>query len=197
MQQTTLSTQTPTAPSSTGWETSHLRGRLVDVWPYAEAYFPPETFPEMWAWMKEDNTLRQTFYEGGVTTLPHLVRFFDPLIFPTRLLLLYTTKAGEGAGFGWFDQVIQGVRAFANVCMRKKYWGAHTDEACRISIDYIMHAHGVRNVFGFTPNGLAHALMKRLGAQHVATIPGLASYNGTPAVVMVTRLAKENWNGKW
>jgi RimJ/RimL family protein N-acetyltransferase len=178
------------------YDPSRLSGRLVDVWPYAEAFFPPETFPEMWAWMKEDNTLHQTFYEGGVTTLPNLVRFFDQMIFPNRLLLLYTTKQGEGAGFGWFDQVIPKVRAFANICMRRRFWGAHTDEACRISIDYIFGAHGVASVFGFTPNKMAHALMKRLGAKDVAMIPGLASYNGTPADVLVTRLAKGDWNGR-
>ncbi len=193
-----------TAPISTALETSNgysilrLSGKLVNVWPYEEQVFRnyPETFYEMWKWMQEDGTLQKTFYEGGVTTLPNLVRYFDQLIFPNRLLLLYTTKAGEGAGFGWFDNVIPNVRAFANVCMRKKYWGAHTDEACRISLDYIFHGVGVAAVFGFTPNRLAHALMKRLGARDVALIPGLASYHGKPAPVMVTRLAKENFNGR-
>lgn len=186
------------APISTGWATSNWSGQLINVWPYDEETFRqyPETFYEMWRWMVEDGTLRKTFYEGGVTTMPSLVRFFDSLIFPNRLLLLYTTKQGEGAGFGWFDQVIPKVRAFANVCMRRKFWGAHTFEACSISIDYIFHAHGVQNVFGFTPDRLAHGLMKRLGASHVATIPGLASFNGTPTTVYVTRLAKENWNGR-
>ena len=145
--------------------------------------------------MHEDGTLKTTFHQGGVTTLPALARFFDPLLFPNRLLLLYTTKHGEGAGFGWFDAVIPKVRAFANVCMRRKFWGAHTDEACRISIDYIFHFIGVASVFGFTPDRMANALMKRLGAKEVARIPGLASFNGTPADVLVTRLAKGDWNG--
>ena len=168
----------------------------MDVWPYAEAYFPPETFYEMWKWMQEDDTLKQTFYEGGVTTLPSLVRFFDTLIFPNRLLLLYTTKQGDGAGFGWFDQVLPPVRAFANVCMRKKYWGAHTDEACSISIDYIFNAIGVAFVFGFTPSRLANGLMKRLGAKEVARVPGLASFHGAPADVLITCLSKDGWNGR-
>ena len=146
--------------------------------------------------MVEDGTLKKTFYEGGVTTLPALVRFFDTLIFPNRLLLLYTSKQGEGAGFGWFDQVIPKVRAFANVCMRRKFWGPHTDEACRISMDYIFHGIGVASVFGFTPDRMANALMKRLGAKEVARIPALASFNGTPADVMVTYLPKEVWNGR-
>lgn len=192
---------TLTAPISTDsatYSASRLSGTLVDVWPYDEQTYRqyPEIFPEMWRGMQEDNTLHKAFYEGGVTTLPNLVRYFDPVIFPNRLLLLYTAKAGEAAGFGWFDNVIQSVRAFANVCTRKKYWGPHTFEACSISIDYIFGAHGVKAVFGFTPDRLAHGLMKRLGASHVATIPGLASYNGTPATVYVTRLAKENWNGR-
>jgi len=168
----------------------------VDVWPYAEAIFPPETFYEMWKWMLEDRTLKQTFYEGGVTTLPQLVRFFDTLIFPNRLLLLYTSKQGEGAGFGWFDQVIPKVRAFANVCMRKKFWGPHTDEACRISIDYIFNFIGVASVFGFTPSRVANGLMKRLGAKEVARVPGLASFNGAPADVLITCLRKDEWNGR-
>src|SRR3972149_10200143 len=116
MERTLLNTPTPTAPTSTGsgtFDVRRLQGKLVDVWPYAEHLFPPETFYEMWKWMVEDGTLKKTFYEGGVTTLPGLVRFFDTLIFPNRLLLLYTNKQGEGAGFGWFDQVIPRVRAFA------------------------------------------------------------------------------------
>ena len=146
--------------------------------------------------MVKDSTLKQTFYEGGVTTLPQLVRFFDTLIFPNRLLLLYTSKQGEGAGFGWFDQVIPRVRAFANVCMRKKFWGPHTDEACRISIDYIFNFIGVASVFGFTPSRVANGLMKRLGAKEVARVPGLASFNGAPADVLITCLRKDEWNGR-
>jgi RimJ/RimL family protein N-acetyltransferase len=139
------------------------------------------------------------FYEhGSAMTFPEMVRYFDPRLSPDRLLLLFTTKTGDGAGFGWFDQVKVGLRATANVCMRKKYWGAHAQEAACIALDYIFGAFNVQTVFGLTPvaNRMALAQAKRLGFKAIARIPKLVAFNGTPMDVIMTYLPKENWNGK-
>jgi len=175
-----------------------LKGRLVDVWPYAEAYAPASTFVQMWDMMLEDNTLRRTFYEFKEMTFPDLVRFFDSRLHPSRLLLLVTDKQGRGAGFGWFDDVQRGVRAFVSVCMSKFYWGPPADEAGEIALDYCFHCHDVPTIYGITPkpNRMALAQAMRMGFKPVATLPGFASFNGRRVDVTLTMNKREEFDGR-
>jgi len=198
-------TETVTDSSSTASGTSDLRydpewlkGKLVDVWPYYEPVYPADTFVQMWNAMIEDNTLSRVFFEHGQMTFPELVRFFDHKANPARLLLIYTDKAGAGAGFGWFDDVRQGIRAFANICMRKAHWGPVADEACRISLRYIFTAHDVPTVYGFTPapNRMAIAQAKRLGFKVLVTVPKMISWKGQPGDVVMTMLRREDFLGE-
>jgi len=197
---TRSNTPTVTAPSSTDSETynagERLRGKLVDVWPYVEATFPPQTFVEMWNTMIEDKTLNRAFYETTEFTFPELVRFFDIKLHPRRLLLIYTDKMMNYAGFGWWDDVIPGVRAFANICMSKAFWGRPTDEASRISFDYIFHAYDVPRVFAVQPkpNRIALAYSIRLGFRPVTVIPAYTSYHGMPTDVTLTMLTREDFD---
>jgi RimJ/RimL family protein N-acetyltransferase len=182
--------------SSKVFDVRRLQGKLVDCWPYHEPIFPAETLPKMWEWMQEDRLLHRVFYEhGNAMTFPEMVRYFDQRLSPDRLLLLFTTKAGEGAGFGWYDQVKQGLRATANVCMRRKYWGPHAHEAAQIALEYIFGAFNVQTVFGLTPvaNRMALAQAKRLGFKAIARIPKLVAFNGTPMDVIMTHLTRERW----
>ena len=199
-----LNTQIVKAPPSTASETSEpkgydvrrLHGTLVDVWPYHEPIFPAETLPTMWNWMVEDRLLHRVFYEhGAAMTFPEMARFFDVRLSPDRLLLLVTAKSGEGAGFGWFDQVKKGLRATANICMRRKYWGTSTEEFAKISLDYIFGAFEVLTVFGLTPtaNRMALAQAKRLGFKPIARIRKLVAYNGVPMDVVMTALPRGEW----
>lgn len=198
---TQSSTPTLTAPSSTATGTfnvQRLQGKLVDVWPYHEPLYPNDTLSRLWNVMCEDNTLHRVFYEHNPMRFNDFMRFFDAKIFPQRLLLIYTTKDGEDAGFGWFDDVKQGIRAFANVCMRKKYWGPAAEEASTISLDYIFTAHDVASVYGLTPkpNRMALAQAKRLGFKVLAEVPGLAAWNNKPCDVTLTMLKREDFYGR-
>jgi len=204
-----LSTQTRTAPFymdsepseydiKSEYDISRLSGKLVNVWCYYEPAFPSDTLPRMWNMMVEDKTLKRVFYERDAMTFPDLVRYFDARIHPNRLLLLYTDKDGNDAGFGWFDDVLPGVRAFANICIKKSHWGPPADEASRLSLDYIFSAHKVQAIFGITPipNRMALAQAKRLGFQVIARVTGLVSWKGEPCDATMTTLTKENFYGR-
>ncbi|KKK83492.1 hypothetical protein LCGC14_2792820 [marine sediment metagenome] len=160
---------------------------------------PPDTFVQIWNMLIDDNTLRRVFYEHDNMTFPELVRYFDQRLYPHRLLLLYTDKDGGAAGFGWFDDVKRGVRAFCSICMRKSHWGPPAEEASVISLDYIFNAHEVVRVFGVTPkpNRMALAQAKRLGFTVIAVVPGLSSYRGTVCDSTLTMMTKETFNGRW
>ena len=196
---TAFTTPTPTGKSSTAsatFDLSRFRGKLVDVWPYAEGVFAADTFPKMWSWLVEEGMLRTVFYEGTrPLTLPGLVRYFDPLLNPGRLLLLATAKSGEGAGFSWFDHVMPGITAYASTFFRRKFWGPAAAEANRIALDYIFAVYRLARVYAITParNRLAIAHAQRLGFRMVTLAPDMLDYHGGPATAAVLTLARDDF----
>lgn len=168
----------------------------MDVWPYAETVFAADTFLKMWSWLVEERALRTVFYEGkhGMT-FPGLVRYFDPLLNPGRLLLLVTSKSGEGAGFSWFDHVTPGVTAYGSTFFRRQCWGPAVTEANRICLDYVFSVYRLARVYAITPakNRLAVAHAQRLGFRMLTIAPDMLDYNGAPANAAVLTLARDDF----
>ena len=168
----------------------------MDVWPYAEGVFAPDTFLQMWKWLAEEGMMRTVFYEGTrPMTLPALVRYFDPILNPGRLLLLVTAKNGEGAGFSWVDHVKPDITAYASTFFRRRFWGPAVMEANRIALDYMFSVYRLVRVYGITParNRMAIAHAQRLGFRLLAMAPDMLDYHGIPATAAVLMLSRDDF----
>lgn len=183
------------------FDLSQLKGEQCELFPYHRGAFPRDTLYRLWAIMEEDGAADKVFHGQPIDeTLPQSTRgdlfsFCELFSHPMRFLLMVVAKAtGEFAGLIWFDDLVAGERASANLFFRRKYYGPLAMEAGQISLRYAFAHLNVKVLWAFTPWKEAAGYARRLGFKHIATLAAFTRVNGQMQDVQILRLPREEYS---
>ena len=182
------------------YDLNRLKGKLVNVWPYARGYFAPDLPYQLWSAMAKEDALKLVFFEEPVQETPiathaDLAFFTEYILNPQRIVLLITAVGSEElAGLIWFDGLIPHFRATGNYWMRRKYWGYPTFEASRIALDYVFNSLDLKSVWAYTPWLTSVKTTKRLGFDYVTALPESTFAAGKVRDMHVSVMRREKFN---
>lgn len=184
--------------------TDRLTGQHVTLWPYARGCYPRQTLATLWQMVEQEGGADRIFHaqqaprETPTPTrgdLVSFVRYFEPEPAGSRLLLMVQSRADDQlAGLFWFDDIVLGHRASANVFYRRRYWGEAAREASRLACRYGFEHLGYRTIWAMTPWPLAVSHAEAIGFERVAVLPGYCLLEETPADLVVLRLEREGFD---
>ncbi|HMC63819.1 MAG TPA: GNAT family protein [Gemmataceae bacterium] len=181
-----------------------LEGQHVRLWPYFRGVYPRNTLASLWQVMEADQAVEKVFHaqpKYGRQETPYpirgdlisFVRYFEPDQEGTRLLLVaQAVESGEVAGMFWFDDIIIGHKANANIWYRRKFWGHPAREASRIACRYGFEVLGYQAIWALTPWRTAVAHGESMGFEPVTVLPGYLLIDDHPADLTVMKLTRED-----
>jgi len=181
-----------------GYDISRLTGKLVKLWPYSRGLYPRDILYRVWAAMEQDNAAHLVFHGQQVPSdmiytwrgdLTEFIKYFDQ---PTRLLVICECiEDKEIAGFIWFDDVVPGFRALANIFFRRKYYGQVSHEASILAKEYAFDGLGIKSLWAFTPWLWAAKHAESIGFEKIVVLPGLYIVDGQLRDAYVLKLNRE------
>ncbi len=172
-------------------------GEHVRLHYYQRGVFPRATLYTLWRHVEDAGAWRQLFYAQPVQDeiergdLTEFVKYFTD---PGRILFLaQSLKTDDLAGMVWFDDLVPGFKATANIFFRRRYWGAPALEGARLGLGHIFDTLKVESIWAYTPwkHAVSHA--ERAGMMRVATLPGYVRVDGAPRDIHVMRVRREEF----
>jgi hypothetical protein len=105
-----------------------LTGQHVRLYPYQRGAFPREVLYACWRAVEDEGAAPRLFYAQLCADEAHrgdLPEFIAYMTDPKRLVYIaQRLKDDSLAGLVWFDDIVPGYRAAANIFYRRRCWGA-------------------------------------------------------------------------
>ena len=169
----------------------------IRLWPYIRGNVPRGTSLALWQMIEAEGGMERLFY-GQVPTPSAYSTIGDPAEFlallhkPNTLPFLVQDQKTEAmVGLWWFDDVVPGFRASANIWMSRKSWGKPAREATRTAVEYGFNKLGFVSVWGFTPWPIAKEHAVACGFKEITTLPGYVCLDGRERDVFVLRRCRD------
>lgn len=178
------------------FDVSALDSPFCALRPYVRGHVARDALYWMWRAMEEDAAADKVFHGQLPGNLPFSLRGDLPAFCayfsePGRLTaMVFPRPPEELAGFIWFDDLVPGFRANANLFFRRKYRGAVALEAGKLALRYAFEGLGLQELWAFTPWREAAGYARRLGFQPVATLPKIVQAGEQRADMQVLRLGR-------
>lgn len=182
-------------------ELDRYTGVHVRVLPYVRGCYPRDMLYRLWHVIEQEGASEKLFFSGFPRGTPischgDLIHFMQVCSEPGRVTLLIESVADqELAGAFWFEDFIPDWRCLASIFIRRKYWGAISEEAARLSLAYAFEQFNLQAIWALTPWATARSLSQRCGLTEVATLPGFVTdADNEPRDVSIWKVTKGEFN---
>jgi len=183
-----------------------LEGQLVKIVPFMRGYFPRTAMFQLWQAIEQDGTAHRLFWEQreGNETMPvstdgDLVTFVDRMNKPaTQLLIGYPKDSFEIMGMFWFSDIQPGHQAFANIWVKKSFYGKASRDLSKLCLAYAFEVWGLQQLWVTTPWVEALKLATDMGFAKTGLMPNFVKIQQIlydVHLLQLTRDAWEAWHG--
>jgi RimJ/RimL family protein N-acetyltransferase len=166
----------------------NLEGTNCNIYSYERDSFKPDIFHKLFALMEEDEDSYKVLWPFEYHDLIQFIQCIsDPHVL---LFIIFTKDYKDFVGFTWFNEVVPHFKAHANLFIRKKYRKILTDEASKLSLDFMFKHFDLKEIWTHTPWENAHKLSLRLGFTETAVLPDYVLVKNEPQNFYISKLKR-------
>jgi hypothetical protein len=165
-----------------------LEGANCKIVNYERDSMKKEILYDLWKMMDEDGDLNRVLWSFEKYDLTQFIQYMSDT--HNLLFIIYNEDYSEYAGLIWVNEIMPNFKAHTAIYIRKKYRKVLTDEASKLSIDFMFKHFNLNELWSHTPYPNAHKLSLRLGSTEIAILPNYLLIKGVPHDYHISRLSR-------